>query len=512
MKDSAITPLPDTGRRSLLLLLGFYVLLWTAARMLWSVNLDGYGDMLENYAWGQTFDWGSFKHPPLVGWVTGLWFRLLPENDHLYFLLSYLSAAVGLAGMYCLARAAGLGRLALAAVALQMFAFPYSTLAAKYNANSVLLPLWPWVAFLWWQAVHHPRRTWPALALGVVAALAMLGKYYSGVLLLSLGLLTLALPQGRRWLATPRPWLALLVLFAALAPHLAWLASHEFVTLRYVGEQGGGGVGWHSLAKFCISPLLYWGLALALCVALFGTRALPWWRRAAIAWRPTGWGDTLFWVAMLPFFITLLFGLSGVVELSLPWSIPLGFAFPVLWLRNLGATDTARSPALTRPLAALALVVLVAAGAEGWRMAAQGDELAYLPRREAARELLARWDARHPGQRPRWVGGSWAENAGLAFYGDASIRVIPGLPDQLPATLDADFAAGWPQQPGLLYCPPVVRGPAAQPTCEAEARRWLTQRGLPVEPIAFEIARSGWRFANPRSYRYVGYPVMPPAD
>lgn len=503
-----------SGSPRLPILLALYVLVWAIARSVASPNLDAYADMLENYAWGQSIEWGSFKHPPLVGWITGLWFRLVPALDSLYFLLSYAAAAIGLLGLHRLARAVGLGQLATAAVLLQMFALPYGTLAAKFNANTVLLPLWPWVAYAWWECVHGERRSWAMpLVLGAGAALAMLGKYYSGVFLLGLGLLTLGLPAGRRWLGTAKPWLALGVMAGLLLPHVAWLASHDYVTFRYVGEQGDGGVAWSHLLKFMAAPLLYWGIALAICVAWFRHGRVRWWRRAWLAWRPNGWNDALFWVVMLPYLLTLLFGLSGLVELSLPWAIPVGFGFPLLWLRNLSQLDAAdrhgRLP-LRKSLVIMVMLVLGGGLAEGVRAAVQGGEIAYLPRREAAHVLLSRWDELHIGQRPRWVGGLWAENAALAFYGDESLRVIPGQPDELPASLDAQFAARWPEQPGLIYCPPMARHPGAQSGCEADALRWLASRGLPVQTIEFEVSRSGFRFPRPRSFRYVAY-VVPAA-
>ncbi len=509
------------GSPRLPILLALYVAGWMLAQSLAASNLDGYADMLENYAWGQTLAWGSFKHPPLVGWIAGLWFRLFPTHDSLYFLLSYAAAAVGLLGIYRLAVATGLGRLA-AAVLLQMFALPYGTLAAKFNANTVLLPLWPWVAYAWWSCVHGERRSWSMpLALGATAALAMLGKYYSGVLLLALGLLTVALPDGRRWLGTAKPWLALGVLLVLLLPHLAWLDSHDYVTFRYLGEQGGEGVAWAQLLKFIAAPLLYWGIALAVCVAWFRDRRVRWWRRIVLAWQPRGWGDALFWVAMLPHGLTLLFGLSGMVELSLPWAIPIGFGFPLLWLRNLSQLDAGADagagagadtggPLPLRQSLVILLSVMFAGGlAEGVRVALQGGEIAYLPRREAARELLSRWDALHPARRPAWVGGLWAENAALAFYGDPGLRVIPGMPDEFPASLDRTVAARWSAEPGLIYCPPVARHPGAQAECEADALRWLQGQGLPVQKIEFEASRSGWRFPRARPLRHVAYLVLP---
>lgn len=495
-------------------LLAIYVAVWTLAHGIASPNLDRYGDMLENFAWGQSLEWGSFKHPPLIAWITGLWFRVLPTGDLFYFLLSFVAAAVGLLGIYQLARAAGLQRHATAAVVLQMCALPYTTLAAKFNANSVLLPLWPWVAYCWWACVANRRSSaFLPLMLGLCAALAMLGKYYSGVLLLSLALLTLFSAQGRLWLLGWRPWLALAVLFAALWPHLHWLAAHDYVTLHYVQEQGEGDVSWLSVFKFLLSPLLYWGIALAVCVAAFGDPQTRWWKRALLAWKPAGRADLLFWMAMLPFLITLLFGLSGFVELSLPWSIPIGFAFPLLWLRNLAGPDGRESAAASSPgplqrKIFAALMAVVAAGAvvkaavDAWR----GDEVATLPRREAAAILLREWQARSPSVLPAWVGGTWAENAALAFYGNARIRVLPGFPDAFPATMVAAYD---PAQPGLIYCPAVARHPDARSDCETKALAWLASHQLPVDKIEFDVARSGWRFPHAKALRYSAFAILP---
>jgi 4-amino-4-deoxy-L-arabinose transferase-like glycosyltransferase len=511
-----IKPSGATGRLELPLLLGLYVSVWTCTHGLMTTNLDGYADMLENYAWGQTIDWGSFKHPPLVSWVAGFWFRLFPTQDSFYFLLSYAASALGLLGIHRLARVAGLGRLAMAAVLLQMFALPYSTLAAKFNANTVLLPLWPWVACAWWVCVHGERKTWSmAVLLGMAAALSLLGKYYSGVLLLALALLTLALPEGRRWLATGKPWLALIVMGALLLPHLVWLSSHDYITFRYLGQQGGDGLAWDHWLRFAAAPLLYWGIALVVCVTWFSDGPASWWRRAWLAWQPKGRDDALFWVVMLPYLLTLLFGLSGLVELSLPWAIPIGFGFPILWLRNLSQCSVGGERASHLPLrkSLIILLLLVPGGglAEAVRASVQGIHIAYLPRREAARALLSQWDALHPSRRPHWVGGLWAENAALAFYGDQTLRMIPGMPDELPASLNRTFVTRWSAEPGLIYCPPMARNPHAQGECEAHALRWLQARGLPIQKIEFEARRAGWRFPLSATFHYVGYVVVPVA-
>ena len=105
-----------TGAELLGILLLLHVLMWTGAQGLASTNLDRYGDMLENYAWGQVLEWGAFKHPPLFAWAVGLWFRVLPTTDLGYALLAYFNVALGLVGVYRLALAMRLSTMAMPAV------------------------------------------------------------------------------------------------------------------------------------------------------------------------------------------------------------------------------------------------------------------------------------------------------------------------------------------------------------------------------------------------------------
>ncbi len=114
--------------RAIILLLVLHVALWTLTQALATTNLDRYGDMLENYAWGQVLEWGSFKHPPLFAWVTGLWFKLFPQIDFFYHLMAYFNVALGLLGVALLARAMRLSALAMPALVLLCLAFPYAAL------------------------------------------------------------------------------------------------------------------------------------------------------------------------------------------------------------------------------------------------------------------------------------------------------------------------------------------------------------------------------------------------
>ena len=499
-------------------------LAWACASWLANANLDGYHDMLENYAWSQPLAWGTHKHPPFFAWVVGLWFALFPQNDFSYRLLSYANVLAGLLGVWQLGRRLGLGPLAPWGALLLLWSLPYTNLAGKFNANSQLLSLWPWAAALLlasWQE-RGLRGAWASGWLGLVAAACMLSKYYSGVFLAGFLLPIFLHADGRRWLATPRPYLALAVFGLALAPHLAWVAAHDWLPLQYALDQGGGHTSWRYIARFALAPVFYWlpaWLALCLVWARAQSRAEgASWARASVrllwrSWLPRGWDDVLFWLALMPWALTLGFGAAGVAALSTPWAIPIGYAFALLWLRNLQQLAPAAAQSALERLARAwwpVLTLVLALGAAAAVVHAQrADAGYYRPTQEAARALLHDWQQRHPGRRLAWVGGDWAGNAMLAFYAQPGLRTVPGLPDGQEARLLA--LGDWQAVDGVLLClRGPVAGPAARPqatACDLQAQQWLAARGLPGAPRLLLAERSGWRFPKPQAWAYALYDV-----
>jgi hypothetical protein len=132
----------DAGVVRLRMLLIANALVWTISAWLFRSNLDWAGDMLENYVWGIEWQMGYFKHPPLFAWMAGAWFSVFPRTNLAYFALSNVNALIGLCGIVALARRFVPAREA-AVAGLAMAVSPiYTTLAIKFNANTVLLSLW----------------------------------------------------------------------------------------------------------------------------------------------------------------------------------------------------------------------------------------------------------------------------------------------------------------------------------------------------------------------------------
>ena len=474
--------------------------------------------MLENFAWGQEFSWGRSKHPPLIAWIAHGWFSIFPNTDAWYHLLAYLIAALGLLGVYRFALAYGLRKLALPATLLLSLALPYSTLAVKFNANTVLLLTWPWVAWAWVKAIRSPGYG-HALLLGGLAAIAMLGKYYSAVFLLALGLATLVTPAGRSWLLSRYMLTALVTALIVLTPHLVWQYKHDFPSFNYIQEKhqerGDPVVSW---IKFAFLPVIYWLIPWLLSTWIFSEgvnkkeKLKHWGQNLLLVWKPTAGNRELFLIALGPYLISLVLGGVGFVVLSSPWAMPLGFAFTMLWLANLDEKLGTDQPKLlkntTRGFTIWLGLILFLSPVYAWQQATSGAHNYYKPRADAARALIAEWQNQVPNHQFQWVAGSnWPETGLVSFYGDQSIYALEGLPNEFPATLVP--LADWDKKAGMLLC---LRGYLDQPElqgCSILAEEWLKRHHREVRYFELTLAREGRRFPVHRPYRYRAYIVLP---
>ncbi len=470
--------------------------------------------MLENYAWAQNFSWGESKHPPLIGWITAIWFGIFPKTDGFYFLLAYASSAVGLLGVYHFAVAYGQKQQALSATLLLTLALPYSTLAAKYNANTILLSLWPWLAWGWIKAIKQPD--WMnSLLLGALAALTLLGKYYSGTFLLSMLIATLATPEGRRWLLSKHMLTAAVFSLLLLTPHIIWLVEHEFVSLSYIqskNEQRGDPLA--NAIRFVFIPFVYWLIPLVLIAWMLTSGKRKWQQRfknIVSAWRFNRQKPDLFILALGPYLISLVFGFSGFVVLASPWAIPMGFAFTLLWLTNLDSREI-DWPAIERgsskAFITFLILILIVSPVYLWQQGKSGADNFYKPRAEAAIEILKEWHSRYPTQAPRWVGGSqWPELSLVSFYGDEQIIAYDGLPETSGYIVPPPDR--WQEQPGMILCiSGFVDNPLRQ-NCPALAESWLRQQAQGTSYFEVTVTKQGSTFPVHKPYRYRVYAYLP---
>lgn len=469
-----------------------HALVWWLMTIAAKAVLDGYGDMAEVYAWSQHWLLGSDKHPQFLPWMTKLWFMAAPQSVASFYLLSAVNLAVALFGIRALARALRFEERHIAvALALCVLALPYLTLTSKLNMNSICLATWPWAAWAFVRATtaENGRKNLHAVLFGVLAAISILGKYYSVVLLIPLFASTFTPARRHLWL-TPVPWLAFAAFLLVLSPHLYWLAQHH-EAIAYAGEQGGSGglkEAVYYIVKFAVSPFFYWPVPL-IAAALFLVTGSPLQRLGKLLRRPAGDG-LLSFLAIGPWLATLGFAVVGLAVLSTPWAIPIGFAFTLYLVRNADtAALEANGPKIVAAFRFIWPLMIVGGIASGVMASVKGNAEQYTPWEEGAQTIVETWKGENtlPLQ---WI-AKGNNAATIAFFSPETIEALPALPDRLPGYYPP--RSGWKNEAGVVFCSLALPG-KIDTACMTETTAWAVQNGLKAEEKVVTLHRTGFRF------------------
>jgi len=406
-----------------------HAVLWTLILINLKAAQDVHMDVAEAFAWGQQFQFGYGKHPPLSGWIAGLWFKLFPIKDWSTYALAMTVLACGMViSWFTALRVVDRRRAFFVVVMLALYPI-FNFKGFKYNPDLLQLVSLPLVVLAYLNAFEK-RDVRSGAWLGLAGALALMTKYWVVTMIGAIGLAALIHPERLRFLASPAPWVAIATLVAAMIPHLVWLKQVDFVPFTYAGDVYSdltpatavylviGYIG-HNLALLAIPVVL------ALVALSMGRR---WWSPVAVAARTWARGPNPgvnisqainVWVVQIIVAIGPPLGaLIFVIYLKTDWGISLFFlvplalvALPVLRMQRL---------ALFNITAIWLVVTLATLFASPWiavqDLVRNSDGPApFIARSELARELTQAWRTRF---HTRWpvVVGNMDVSSPLAFY------------------------------------------------------------------------------------------------
>lgn len=259
-----------------------HVVLWSVTLSLLKSRQDVHFDIAEAYDWGQRFLLGYGKHPPLSGWIAGLWFRVFPVADWAAYTLAMMVCGVGMLAIWGIAlRVVDRRRAFLALVMVAIYPI-FNFKGFKYNADLVQLATLPLLVLAYLHAFEK-RTVWSGVALGLAAMLALMTKYWVVTMIGAIGIAALVHPQRAAFLRSPAPWVAIFVALVAMTPHLIWLWQVDFAPLTYAGDT-------YSIPDRMLSLQLalgYLGHNAALLALPLALTAL------AVCWRPRRLRDIL---------------------------------------------------------------------------------------------------------------------------------------------------------------------------------------------------------------------------
>ena len=323
---------PMRCERTMLVVLFGYLTAWSLYAIVAKSSQDIHADMGEMVAWAHDAGLGTPKHPPLAAWLVRAWFAILPRQDWAYYVFAILLATVALWVAWRLSarylppekRVAGLALLTLVPF--------YNFHAIKFNANTVLTPLWALTTW-WFLRSFASRRVGPAALVGIAAAAAMLAKYWSATLVAGLGLAALCDPRRDAYFRSPAPYVTLAVGTVLLTPHVDWLITHRFVPFDYAmaAHPATFAAAAISALYFVAASLCY--IAAPVVLTLLAVRP----DAAAV-------GDTV-WPAeaerrmpvivfAAPFAVAVLVALLLSVEIESLWAISMMTLLPVVLLSS----------------------------------------------------------------------------------------------------------------------------------------------------------------------------------
>src|SRR6266702_2619126 len=424
-------------KASLWLGIGFAVahaVLWTLVLVNLKTGQDVHMDVAEAFGWGQKFLLGYGKHPPLSGWVAGLWFLVFPVTDWATYALAMATLGCGLVICWLIAlRVVDHRRAFLVVVMLALYPI-FNFKGFKYNPDLLQLVTLPLVVLAYSNAFEK-RSVKSGLWLGLAGALALMTEYWVLTMIGAIGLAALIHPERMKFLVSPAPWVAIATLVVAMIPHIIWLADAHFVPLTYAGDtysiEDAGlvhqlvfGYVLHNAALLAL-PVALAALAMALAPPWFTLLLRAPLRIVTRAWmRGANSGVNLsqalnIWIIQIivaagPPLGALVFS----IYMKTDWGISLFFLVP-LALVAIPALRV-QSAALFNITAIWLVLSIATLAASPWiaarEMAVNADNTAtYGARSELARELTQAWHARFAS---RWaiVAGTMESIQPMVFY------------------------------------------------------------------------------------------------
>lgn len=422
-----------------------HAVLWTFILINLKAAQDIHMDVAEAFTWGRKFQLGYGKHPPLAGWVAGLWFKVFPVADWSTYALAMTTVSLGLVICWFIAvRVVDRRRAFLVVVMLALYPI-FNFKGFKYNPDLLQLVTLPLVVLAYLNAFEK-RTVRSGIWLGLAGALALMTKYWVLTMIGAVGLAALLHPERLAFLRSPAPWVGIATLLVAMIPHLIWLYGVHFVPLTYAGDVYS--LSDHAQVAQLVLGYVAHNLALlALPVALAGLALVlaPGWPAIA-AKRPAGlvarnWARGAntgvnrsqalnVWIIQSIVAVGPLLGaLAFTVYLKTDWGISLFFLVP-LALAALPALRVPKAALFNIAVIWLVLSVATLAGSP-WIARAEmaqnpNNGAIYGARAELARELTQAWRTRF-GSRWPIVAGTMENIQPLSFYSaDHPLPFTPG--------------------------------------------------------------------------------------
>jgi len=446
--------------RALWVFLALFVAIWTSFQIVSYASIDLHFDLVEVFAWSQHLAPG-YKHPPLAALIAAAWFAVFPVADWSFHLLAMVNVAVAFFAVDLIARRYVDGDKRLLVLLLLLLTPLYQFHGQRFSTNQVLLSTWPIATYCFLRSFESRSLAWSAAA-GATAAAAMLGKYYSVLLVAAFVVAALAHPKRLDYLRSAAPWMSTVAGLVVLAPHLHWYFTTGGETLTYVYERQGNvstaGLLW-ALVPYVIGGIGY----VSVLLVAYALMVRPDRRLIRETLWPSDPGRRMLVVLLVvPLLLPLVVSPLAGIKFTPLWTMPAWFLLPIVLLSPpqamVSRLDAVR---LAFVVLCISLAVLAASPAVAWARFTQEQTKPRAHSAAVSQELTRAW--RKAVQGPlAIVAGDLDLASAVTFYSpDHPLFWSYNRPASTPWITDAERARrGW-----AAVCP------AIEPTCVSLMQR-----------------------------------------
>ncbi len=392
-------------------------------------------DTLELLGWGQEWQLGYYKHPPLGAWLgEGMLWLSGGRLDSLY-LLAQIGVLITFLYVWLTARLVLDPQRAVLATVLLEGAYWYTYLTPNFNMNSLQLPVWAGLCYHFLRAFRGAPQHW--LWFGVFTALVMLSKYSGLLLIASCGLVLLLTREGRQHLLRPPFWLGVLIGTFLLLPHLWWLTENWRLPVEYLGSFSHAAQStWQAhigaplrFAAVGVISLLFGYVLFALVLSRKGLR------------RPID-RDTWLILALClgPLLLTMLYGAFAGSKLKSTWAFPFfNLAGVALFMLLPTRVDARRFARFAWGLLVVALLV----GGLHWAYKTQTDRSkTAFDGEQLAEQVTQQWQQRFDSPLPIVIGDHILTAIVSSYSEDRPSMLIRGSFRLSPWLSETDLSRG----------------------------------------------------------------------
>jgi hypothetical protein len=462
---STLLPQDPAVRRSLLFLALFQLLMWTAVPM--SVHVSPSLDIVEGFAWGNAWQAGYFKHPPLSPWLTAVSTHLFGKNLFAVFVLSPLAILTALTFVWTLSREFFSERASAVGLYLVSSQLYFNLLTPEFNHNVMQIPLWAAAFALYWRAVTRGNIGY-FIALGIVLGLCALAKYSAVLLYAVLAGFTIVRPDVWRKLKITHVLVCIASATVVAAPNMIWQVAHDFPSVKYADDRMGEKLSWlerlTQALKFLAAQA---GMLLPIIVAtlIAGRKA-----QSDLGLSPLA-RAYLITIAFGPALLVLPIILVGGNAVRTMWGMSMFTAIglaALLWLGSQGVTRLfTRKWWIVWLIGSLVFLSLYAVMVRFGPLAKNRISRALYPGPQIAVEVEQEWRTRTNAPLSYVVGEVWMAG-NVAFFADETPQVFIESNDRFSPWIEANRLAAcgalliWQHEPDKKSVPEWVRSyPAA---------------------------------------------------